>query len=54
VPDEIDDAPVFGAIRRLIDIHDEIEAADPSDRRRFAFLILAVTTARTPDVPVPA
>jgi uncharacterized protein len=54
VPEEIDDAPVFGAIRRLIDIHDEIEAADPTDRRRLAFLILAVNTARTPDVPVPA
>jgi hypothetical protein len=54
VPEEIDDAPVFAAIRRLMDVHDEIEAADPTDRRRLAFLILALTTARTPDVPVPA
>jgi uncharacterized protein len=54
VPDEIDDAPVFAAIRHLIDAHDDIHAADPTDRRRLAFLILALTTAKTPDVPVPA
>ena len=54
VPDEIDDAPIFEAIRRLIDIHDQILHEDPTDRRRTAFLILAVTTARTPDVPIPS
>jgi predicted TIM-barrel fold metal-dependent hydrolase len=54
VPDEIDDAPIFAAIRRLIDIHDDIRAENPDDRRRVAFLILALTAARTPDVPVPA
>jgi uncharacterized protein len=54
VPDEIEDAPIFEAIRRLIDIHDDIRAEDAEDRRRLAFLILALTTARTPDVPVPA
>jgi hypothetical protein len=54
VPDEVDDAPVFAAIRQLIDAHDEVQAAEPTDRRRLAFLILALTTARTPDVPVPA
>ncbi len=53
VPEEIDDAPVFEAIRRLIELHDELEAADPTDRRRLAFLILALTVARTPEVPVP-
>jgi predicted TIM-barrel fold metal-dependent hydrolase len=53
VPDEIDDAPVFAAIRGLLDVHDELAAADPTDRRRFAFLILAATVARTPEVPVP-
>jgi hypothetical protein len=53
VPDEIDDAPTFAAIRALLDIHDRIVAADPADRRRIAFLVLAATTARTPDVPVP-
>jgi uncharacterized protein len=53
VPEEIDDAPVFEAIRGLMDIHDQLQAEDPTDRRRLAFLILALTTARTPDVPVP-
>ena len=54
VPEEIDDAPIFAAIRRLMDVHDELAAADATDRRRLAFLILAVTAARSPDVPVPA
>ena len=54
VPDEIDDAPVFAAIRELINSHDDLQAADPDDRRRFAFLVLALTAARTPDVAVPA
>jgi len=54
VPDEIDDAPVFAVIRELLDAYDEAEAADPTDRRRLAWLILAVNVARTPDVPVPA
>jgi uncharacterized protein len=53
VPDDIDDAPVFAAVRGLLDTYDEMFAADPTDRRRMAFLILAVTTARTPEVPVP-
>jgi hypothetical protein len=54
VPEEVDDAPVFAAIRGLLDAHDELAAEDPSDRRRLTFLILAATAARTPDVPVPA
>jgi predicted TIM-barrel fold metal-dependent hydrolase len=53
VPDEIDDAPIFAAIRGLLDTYDELEAADPTNRRRLAFLILAASVARTPDVPVP-
>jgi predicted TIM-barrel fold metal-dependent hydrolase len=53
VPEEIDDAPVFAAIRSLIDIHDQLSEDDPKDRRRIAFLILAATCARTPEVPVP-
>jgi predicted TIM-barrel fold metal-dependent hydrolase len=53
VPDEVDDAPVFAAIRALLDAHDELLAADPADRRRLAFVILAATAARTPEVPVP-
>jgi predicted TIM-barrel fold metal-dependent hydrolase len=53
VPDEIDDAPVFAAIRSLLDAHDELQATEPENRGRLAFLILAATAARTPDVPVP-
>jgi hypothetical protein len=54
VPDEIDDAPVFAAIRGLVDAHDKLAATAPEDRRRLAPLILAATVARTPDVPLPA
>jgi hypothetical protein len=54
VPEEIDDAPLFGAIRGLLDVHDQVIAEDPTDRRRIAFLILATTVARTPEVPLPA
>jgi hypothetical protein len=53
VPTEIDDAPVFAAIRGLMDAYDEL-ATDSTDRQVFAFLILALTVARTPEVPVPA
>jgi predicted TIM-barrel fold metal-dependent hydrolase len=53
VPDEIDDAPVFAAIRSLIDAFDELNVLAPEDRRRLGPLILAATVAQTPDVPVP-
>jgi uncharacterized protein len=53
VPDDIDDAPVFEAIRSLLNGYEEFAAANPDDRRRLTFLILAATVARTPDVPVP-
>jgi uncharacterized protein len=69
VPDEIDDAPVFAAIRGLLDDYDEFvaehagreaeggvgtaRATNPDERRRITFLILAATVARTPDVPIP-
>jgi uncharacterized protein len=53
VPDEVDDAPVFAAIRSLLDAYDEFAAEQPDNRRRNTFLILAATVARTPDVPVP-
>jgi hypothetical protein len=53
VPDGIDDAPVFAALRSLLDCFDEITAVEPDNRRRLAFLILAASVARTPDVPVP-
>lgn len=52
VPDEIDDAPVFGAIRDLLDAFEDYTAQFPEDRRRMTFLILAATVASTPDVPV--
>jgi hypothetical protein len=53
VPGDVDDAPVFAAVRHLLDGYDEFLAAEPENRRRIAFLILALTAARTPDVPVP-
>ncbi len=52
-PNDIDDAPVFAAIRGLLDSYDAFAAEHPGDRRRLTFLILAATVARTPDVPVP-
>jgi hypothetical protein len=54
VPDGHDDAPTFAAIGALLDGYAEADALDPTDRRRFALLILAASVARTPDVPVPA
>jgi predicted TIM-barrel fold metal-dependent hydrolase len=54
VPEEIDDAPVFAAIRELLDSYDAYTAEHPDDRRRLSFLILAATLARTPEVPLPA
>jgi uncharacterized protein len=53
VPDDIDDAPIFAAIRSLLDAYDEFAVAEPDNRRRLTFLILAATVARTPEVPVP-
>jgi uncharacterized protein len=54
VPNEIDDAPVFAAIRGLLDDYDEYAAENPDSRRRITFLILAATVAKTPSVPIPA
>jgi hypothetical protein len=54
VPDEIDDAPVFAAIRGLLDHYEAYAAEHPDERRRITFLILAATVAKTPDVPIPA
>jgi hypothetical protein len=54
VPEDIDDAPVFAAITSLLDAYEEFAAANPGNRRRLMFLVLAATVARTPDVPVPA
>jgi predicted TIM-barrel fold metal-dependent hydrolase len=54
VPDGHDDAPIFAAILALLDAHDAMLTADPTDRRRMGTLILAGCLARTPDVPLPA
>jgi uncharacterized protein len=54
VPEEIDDAPIFAALRGLIDLFDQMTAAEPANRRRLAPLILAATVARTPEIPIPA
>jgi predicted TIM-barrel fold metal-dependent hydrolase len=54
VPEEIDDAPIFASIRGLIDLFDQMTAAEPENRRRLAPLILAATVARTPEIPVAA
>jgi uncharacterized protein len=54
VPDDIDDAPVFAAIRTLLDGHEAYTEQNPEDRRRLTFLIIAVTVARTPEVPIPS
>jgi hypothetical protein len=54
VPEEIDDAPVFRAIRDLLDAYEHATVEAPGDRRAMAWLILAATAASTPEVPVPA
>ena len=53
VPDDLDDAPVFAAIASLIDAYDAMTLAAPEDRRRIAFLMLATSVAKSPDVPLP-
>jgi predicted TIM-barrel fold metal-dependent hydrolase len=53
VPEEIDDAPVFAAVRGLLDAFDQAMAQEPDNRRWMGLLILAANVARTPDVPVP-
>jgi predicted TIM-barrel fold metal-dependent hydrolase len=53
VPEEIDDAPVFEAIRALLDAYDAIRASGEEDREGAELLILAATVANTPEVPVP-
>lgn len=52
VPDGVDDAPVFAALRHLLDQHEAAATAD-SGRGAMLFLMLATMVARTPDVPVP-
>jgi uncharacterized protein len=52
VPDEIDDAPVFAAIRGLLDAYDQATLEDPAARDNRLLLMLATAVARTPDVPL--
>ncbi len=53
VPQEIDDAPVFRSIIGLLDAYDQAAIEEPENRRRLIYLLMAITAARTPDVPVP-
>ncbi|WP_249021659.1 amidohydrolase family protein [Conexibacter sp. S30A1] len=53
VPDDVDDLPVFYAIRALLDRHAELRANTPADRTSRAILQLAAAAAMSPDVPVP-
>jgi predicted TIM-barrel fold metal-dependent hydrolase len=53
VPDEIDDAPVFEAIRWLLNAYELCAAEEPEGRRARTFLILAATVAGTPEVALP-
>ena len=53
VPDGIDDAPVFDVRALCSTPTRRSPPPSPTNRRRLAFLILAASVARTPDVPVP-
>ncbi len=54
VPEEIDDAPIFAAIRGLLSAYATIRAAAPQSRASRALLQLAASVAMSPDLPVPA
>jgi predicted TIM-barrel fold metal-dependent hydrolase len=54
VPEDVDDAPVFEAVRWLLDAYEATTSETPEDRRTRIFLILAATVAQTPEVPLPA
>jgi hypothetical protein len=54
VPGEIDDAPIFAAIKKLLAGYAVIRAAAPEDRASRSLLQLAAAIAMTPDVPIPA
>lgn len=53
VPDEIDDAPVFAAVRQLLAAYKLARAAEPEHRASRGLLMLAAAVAMSPDVPVP-
>jgi predicted TIM-barrel fold metal-dependent hydrolase len=54
VPEEHDDAPVFAAVANLLDAHGLLATSEPDNRRRFGLLVLAISIASSPDVPLPA
>jgi hypothetical protein len=54
VPEEIDDGPVFAAIRQLLAAYQLARAAEPEDRASRSLLLLAAYVAMSPDVPLPA
>ena len=54
VPEEVDDAPVFAAIRKLLDASSLAHAAAPDDRAPRSLLHMAAAVAMSPDVPIPA
>ncbi len=54
VPEEIDDFPVFVAIKQLLHAYGLARAADPGSRASRGLLQLAAAVAMSPDVPVPA
>ena len=54
VPDEIDDFPVFFAIKQLLHAYGLARAAAPGSRASRGLLQLAAAVAMSPDVPVPA
>jgi hypothetical protein len=54
VPEEVDDAPVFAAIKKLLSTYSEARAAAPEDRAARSLLHIAAAVAMSPDVPIPA
>jgi uncharacterized protein len=54
VPEEIDDAPIFAAIKQLLGAYAVARAAAPEDRASRGLLHLAAAVAVSPDVPIPA
>lgn len=53
VPDDHDDAPVCAAVDRLLELWEQLNAADPEARAPRRLLMLAASIAQTPDVPLP-
>lgn len=54
VPEDIDDAPVFAAVARLLDTFMRAREAEPENRANRTLLNLAAAVAMTPDIPLPA